>query len=157
MRSSTHSTPPATAVTGCATSRSTGAAVSPTATRRCSKMSVSALPRKISTTDRSRNNGSAKRWAAALTGAVSRNTETVRSRKPRLHRQARQEPPGRKTRYCEVTRRMPPSTCRLDTVLVHADEHVPQRLHLFQGATGAEGDAGERILGDRHREPGGVA
>src|SRR5258705_41920 len=50
---------------------------------------------------------------------------------------------------------VPPRLRRFGTS-VRSDQHVPEGLHLLEAAPGAERDARQRIVGDRHRQAGGV-
>src|SRR3546814_20561228 len=82
----------------------------------------------------------AKRCARLRSGAASRRTESERFFKLSPVTPAAQAIPP------PAAGGSPPSSTRL----VHADQHVLQRLHLLQAAPGTERNAVQRIV--RHRQ-----
>src|SRR3954471_22657207 len=165
--SRTRSRAPEAAATGRDSASRTGAAASAMRVRNGSNTAWSALPIKTSAAASRISSVGAVRCKAARNGASARISEAPQP--SRLCRTPEGAPQGPKTRGPKVQGRArgvsaaaepsfpqyPRAISRLKlTTALHADQKVFQRLHLFQGASGAERDAAQRVLGDRYRQSG---
>src|SRR5258708_31525790 len=126
----------ATVATGRDMASSTGMKASVMVVRARSTSGVSALPKTMRPTDSAIRPRKVNRWANTFNGAAKRNTR-----------------PGR---FMCCLAQPSAEPLGLPSYSVHADQNVAQRPHLFEATAGAERHAGQRIVGHRHRQAGGV-